>query len=53
MEKFTSPTFKLISFIIISLGLIIILSPFFIIISTSFVSSSLDHSFTFKYYQEA
>lgn len=53
MDKFTSPTFKIISFIILFLGLIIVLSPLAVILYTSLFSASTDHSFTLKYYQEA
>jgi multiple sugar transport system permease protein len=35
------------------IGLIIVLSPFIIVLYTSFFSNTSDHSFTFHYYQEA
>ena len=53
MDKFTSSTFKIISFIILALGLIVVLAPFFIILYSSFISNSPEASWTWKYYQQA
>ena len=52
MDKFTNSTFKIISFLLLIFGLILVLSPLVIILYSSFHSSG-DHSFTLKYYQEA
>lgn len=44
---------EIISFLILLVGLIIVLSPLIIVVYTSFFSNSIDAQFTFKYYQEA
>lgn len=45
--------FKIFSFLILFFGLILVLSPLFIVIYTSLVDSSTNHNFTLKYYQSA
>ena len=53
MDKFTSHTFKVISFFVILIGAVLILLPLFIIIYTSFFSNYSSEGFTLRYYQEA
>lgn len=45
--------FKIFSFLILFFGLILVLSPLFIVIYTSLFDSSSQHNFTLKYYQSA
>lgn len=45
--------FKTFSFFILFFGLILVLSPLFIVIYTSFFDNSSEHNFTLKYYQSA
>lgn len=44
---------QIISFLILLMGLIIVLSPLIIVLYTSFFTNSVDGHFTFQYYQEA
>ncbi|WP_017295027.1 carbohydrate ABC transporter permease [Geminocystis herdmanii] len=49
----SNSVFKIFSFLILFFGLILVLSPLFIVIYTSFFDNSLQHNFTLKYYQSA
>ncbi|WP_373480949.1 carbohydrate ABC transporter permease [Geminocystis sp.] len=53
MDKINNSRSQIISFLILLIGLIIVLSPLIIVLYTSFFSNTSDHSFTFHYYQEA
>lgn len=53
MDKITNSTVKIISFILLSGGLILILSPFVFILYTSFFVTSIESGFSFKYYVSA
>lgn len=44
---------QIISFLVLCIGLMIVLSPLIIVLYTSFFTNSADSYFTFKYYQEA
>ena len=53
MDKINNSRSQIISFLILLIGLIIVLSPLIIVLYSSFFSNTSDHSFTFHYYQQA
>ena len=53
MDKFSNPTVKFLSFVVVSLGVIFTLLPLVIIVYTSFFANSNSGGFTVEYYQQA